>query len=568
MSKRARTLLASMMRTLFVLSVARAFAPARPRELHRFAPRFGSALVEPEKASSASRAYPGKVLSVESAGPLSLLTISVTDISGSDLVGRACGSGIVLAARPPLAFALCPSDPGAAAEGAEVALEPPPDDRASSAIRTIPGVGDIALIDRPLLTGHGAIDVLAPLGRGQNSLLVHDGAGDVAGAIRALVSGARRGDAWLHVAYAQTRHGAGAVAFAVEDRVEAFAPPALDDDMLEDTSAAAAAAGMLAAHEAVSWAEDRARRGDDALVVVDDVGVLRRLFAHTTEAVRSAFGAAGVAVESGAEERAFYSTLVQRAAQFNAASGDGSVTLVLVAREVAATPAPPAIDEDRAFHVEEFAGESEKIKARVSTMAKAGIAITPAILAKVGIPVPVRAGADVGAGVDAADDFTFSSAEIDDLCSITDGSLVLVAGGGGSDGGGAVACWPNLDPQRSLTRVGTGADTVAQADAPAVRALAGPLRLLINQARKPRLPPPSPCHPPFCVRHGHPAVAHPLRCRRAGIGCWRIRRAARARDPRLDARAWAQVGAPENAVRPAARRQERRAVAARRGTWR
>ena len=123
-------------------------------------------------------------------------------------------------------------------------------------------------------------------------------------------------------------------------------------------------------------------------------------------------------------------------------------------------------------------------------MANAGIAITPAVLAKVGIPAPaIIAATSEGAGAGNADGadgphrddarHSFSSAEIDDLCSITDGSLVLESAG---DGGGAVACWPNLDPQRSLTRIGTGADVEARADAPAVRALAGPLRLLINQA--------------------------------------------------------------------------------------
>ena len=84
-------------RTLVLLSVARAFAPAR--RVAPFASRLGSTLAEPERATSACM-YPGKVLSVASAGPLSLLTVSITNISGSDLVGRACGAGVVVAARP------------------------------------------------------------------------------------------------------------------------------------------------------------------------------------------------------------------------------------------------------------------------------------------------------------------------------------------------------------------------------------------------------------------------------------------------------------------------------------
>ena len=264
-------------RTLVLLSVARAFAPAR--RVAPFASRLGSTLAEPERATSACT-YPGKVLSVASAGPLSLLTVSITNISGSDLVGRACGAGVVVAARPPLAFALCPSS---CAADDVVSLEPAAAHAdGDGACRAIPGVGDIALIDRPLLTASARSTCSRR--RRAEFLLVHDGRRR-RGSDRSIAAGARRGDARLHMR-TRRRGGADAVAFGAGDIV-AFAPPALERWTVAIT--VAAAAGSRA--QAVSWAEDRARNGDDALAIAHDVGVLRQLFTHTTAAVRDAFSA-------------------------------------------------------------------------------------------------------------------------------------------------------------------------------------------------------------------------------------------------------------------------------------
>ena len=65
---------------------------------------------------------------------------------------------------------------------------------------------------------------------------------------------------------------------------------------------------------------------------------------------------------------------------------------------------------------------------------------------------------------------------IDDLISMSDGQIWL------DERLEAIGQQPPMDPQRSVTRVGIGADTQSRADAPALRSIAEGLRLDLSQA--------------------------------------------------------------------------------------
>ena len=168
--------------------------------------------------------------------------------------------------------------------------------------------------------------------------------------------------------------------------------------------------------------------------------------------------------EGGAssEMRAFYSSIIQRAGQYKEKKGGGSVTLLLL------TPIPKiqSGDEDTIYTQTDFEGSSDKVKARLQLLVDKKIPLTAATLRKIDIPIPSATEGQRRLALQ----------HIDDLVSMSDGQIWLdekLQEAGQS---------PPMDPQRSITRVGIGADTQSRADAPAVRKIAEGLRLDLSQA--------------------------------------------------------------------------------------
>ena len=171
---------------------------------------------------------------------------------------------------------------------------------------------------------------------------------------------------------------------------------------------------------------------------------------------------------SSSEMRGYFSGLIQRAARFNAKRGGGSVTLILLST----LPDPNAdVDVDdgdaaaAAFDASDFDSMSEKIRARIRMLVNAGVPLTSANLRKIKLPVPRPSAA--------RDRKRLALQHVKDLISMSDGQVWLDAGQGRS---------PPLDPSRSITRVGIGADTPCRADAPVLRSVVGSLRFKFQQA--------------------------------------------------------------------------------------
>ena len=138
------------------------------------------------------------------------------------------------------------------------------------------------------------------------------------------------------------------------------------------------------------------------------------------------------------------------------------MTLVLICE----LPKLSGGDEDTVFSEDDFEGGSEKVKARIQLLTKKGIPLTAANLRKIDIPVP---SASEGKR-------RLVLQHIDDLISMSDGQIWL------DETLREAGQYPPIDPQRSITRVGIGADTDSRADAPALRRVAEGLRLALSQA--------------------------------------------------------------------------------------
>lgn len=367
-----------------------------------------------------------------------------------------------------------------------------------------PKISDIGLIDSPLVTGITAIDALTPIGKGQNMLIIGTeemdecgGGGGENGNVRLNKRG------WMinllrNVVENHRRSGGNMLCFfcltSTDPKVRTFVLQGISDAGIRDdivtvlastTSTSfgtnskhdnriGAAEAVAAAATACTLAEHHAlTMGGDAVVVIDDVNLHKSLWDITTHELVGVFGTKSVVEAdlnggSSSEMRGYFSGLIQRAARFSIKKGGGSVTLILLST----LPDPDGgIDNDEewtttTFTASDFDSMSEKIRARIRMLVSANVPLTATNLRKIKLPVPRQSAAE--------DQRRLAMQHIEDLISMSDGQVWL----DGSMKGRS----PPLDPSRSITRVGVGADTLSRADAPALRSVVGSLRFEFQQA--------------------------------------------------------------------------------------
>jgi F0F1-type ATP synthase alpha subunit len=335
----------------------------------------------------------------------------------------------------------------------------------------IPLVAHIALINNPMLSGNTMMDTLAPVGRGQNMLLIGHNMTQLRGLALDFVRTQIR--ASTKVVYASTEYDRETALKRLQDAgiaddVQFVGTKAGKKDVsAKNDEVSRAAEAVLIASTACSIGESYAlQKGMHSLVVVDNIDLHKKFWDATTRVLVDVFGVDAVVKadrEGGAssEMRCFYSSLIQRAGQYNGKHGGGSVTLLLL------TSIPIAhADDDTVFQLSDFEQSSERMKERINLLVKKNIPLTAATLRKINMPIPT-----VSEG-----ERRMVLQHIDDLISMSDGQVwfdeTLEANGQ----------QPPMDPQRSITRIGIGADTPSRADAPAIRRIAEGMRLELSQA--------------------------------------------------------------------------------------
>ena len=331
-----------------------------------------------------------------------------------------------------------------------------------------PGIADIALINTCMLTGTTMIDTLAPIGRGQNMLLIGEDSSQMRGlALDFMRTQNRLGH--TKCVYAATDTDPDEAWQRMQDAGLAndihFVGRPRDSGSGDDMSRAAAA--VTTASTACAIAESYAlQKGLHTLVVIDNIDLHKVFWDATTRVLVDVFGIDAV-VESdrsggaSSEMRGFFSSLIQRSSQYKEKRGGGSVTLLLIA-----TIPSSKTDVDTVFEPSEFEQMPDVFKTRIQLLTQKKIPLTATNLLKIGIPVP---SASEGQR-------RLILQHIDDLMSMSDGQIWL------DERLQAKGQQPPVDPQRSITRVGIGADTQSRADAPALRSIAEGLRLDLSQA--------------------------------------------------------------------------------------
>ena len=430
---------------------------------------------------------------------------------GGDLVGRQVlfengQRGVVVIHRPPMVFVYAESDgnkssSSAALEGSITVLEnlfniQIPDNLQQSdcfgrgnnmdddidiaailqrpIFAPIPQVKDIALINKPLVTGVSMFDALAPLGKGQNMLLIGHDIDDMRRYITDILSIQTKETPATKCVYASAGNAEQQAqvqclleAAGVDQDVLLVSSDTVDNVDKDDASCAAEA--TVVAATACAIAESFAtQQGMDTLVIIDTIDQHKKIWDTTTRVLVDVFGVDSVVKgdrDGGAssEMRAFFSSLVQRSAQFNSKRGGGSVTLVLLQT----IPKISSENQDEiVFSPEDFEQSPDKVQERIKLLVRKKIPLTATNLRKIQIPVP---SADEGVR-------RLALQHVDDLISMTDGQIWL------DERLEESGRCPAMDFQRSITRIGIGADTESRADAAAMRRVVEGLRLDLSQA--------------------------------------------------------------------------------------
>lgn len=413
--------------------------------------------------------------------------------SGGDLQGRNVlfddgSKGIVVAHRPPLVFVYTTSTPNKDFKSDNVSLDGLVQVlksrmdleeysgsqfvgrryRSRDVFAPIPQVTDIALINNPVLTGITMFDALAPIGRGQNMLFVGHDLDDMRKYTMDFLYNQLRSNPGVQCIYAAIDDANKVDALldkqGIRKSVQVVSPQSVVDENTDELAFAAEA--VVVAAQACAMAEWMALQdGAHTIVVIDTLDWHKKLWDGTTRVLVDVFGVDAVVRadrEGGAssEMRTFFSTLVQRAAQFNVKRGGGSVTLFLLSQ------IPPIQDaEGFVFSEADFENSTDKVKQRIQLLTQRNVQLTVDNLRKVNIPIPSAAEGKR----------RFALQHVDDLISMSDGQIWLDEKLQNS------GQFPPMDPQRSITRVGIGADTDSRADAPAFRRIVEGLRLMLSQ---------------------------------------------------------------------------------------
>ena len=186
-----------------------------------------------------------------------------------------------------------------------------------------PAIVDRALVDRPLATGLLAVDAMIPLGRGQRELVIGDrGTGKTAIAVDTIIN-QRDGD--VVCVYAAIGQKMSSVVQVI-DAVRRYGAP---ERCLFVVGEADAPAGLqwLTPYAACTMAEYFVARGQDALLVIDDLTKHAAAYRQLSLLLRRPPGREAYPGDT------FYihSRLLERAAKWSPEKGGGSLTALPIA---------------------------------------------------------------------------------------------------------------------------------------------------------------------------------------------------------------------------------------------
>jgi len=334
-------------------------------------------------------------------------------------------------------------------------------------------LADMATISRPMHTGVTAVDALTPIGKGQNMLIVgSETLGRRKVGLDTAITQAKEGTVVVYVDASGDKDD-------IVPYLKKFSPELQNIVVVRGVCSASNTGGkssvdpglgVVAAATGATVAEYFRAKGQDTLVIIDDLDVHKKFWDMSERDVVALYGAAfdspGNLAAANSEMRAFYSTLFQRVGYLNNKAGGGSLSMLLLLDRPALLG--KGTGDGKGYTMQDFRDDvyGGKVRQRIQLMLDRGIVVTDEVCVKLSIPPP---------GEDASE-VKFKLRHIDELISLSDGQVIL------SDKLALQGLCPAVDSTTSLTRIGIGADNFAVASSPAMRAVAGRLRMELAQA--------------------------------------------------------------------------------------
>jgi len=307
-----------------------------------------------------------------------------------------------------------------------------------------PTQAERAALSEGISTGLIAVDVLAPIGRGQSMLICGanmTGKSTIASEIIHNALERNQFDKVIRCCTAPSvPHPAEVSELARDDAFAELAPP------LSPASPALVASLFTA----VAAGEEIRNAGGHALVVLDTIAPLTESWELALTWVQAHRGCAVDQDLVGAQRRALFASLMERAAALS--EGGGSLTLLVLLETVGARAAEAAASRESTYTLADFQGRKSSELERLQRLADRGVAITESRLVTIGIAAPsVAAGSDrVSVSSEAPMQRAVSCEAMRELQSLSDGQIVLC------EKAAAVGAFPALLPGATLSRFGLG----------------------------------------------------------------------------------------------------------------
>jgi len=300
-------------------------------------------------------------------------------------------------------------------------------------------------------TGIAAVDVLAPLGRGQSMLLCGPSGSGKSTLACDLVDYALRRNSFsqvIHFSTDSSNNGGKSAILPDDERILEFAAPRSKVDSAT-AGDATQLASLLNAFEVAQRVRDD---GGHALLILDTFGPALAAWDQAVTWSKLESGSSINADMLASHRRDFFANLLERAGSM--ASG-GSLTLLALMDTEAFGAGPGAVematlaDVGKAYSIDDFAGRRQSELERLRRLLKRGISLTDPLLASLGITPPSGSGQKGAADVGVARE----------LQSLSDGQIIL-------DGAAARAgAFPAVMPGATFSRFGLGSSGRAGASA-------------------------------------------------------------------------------------------------------
>ena len=356
-----------------------------------------------------------------------------------------------------------------------------------------PDVSQIQTISEPLHTGISCIDVLTPIGRGQNMLFIDPpfnksaqgytgGATSIFSSVMNKYSTVNDGVVAPRAFNSVTEKSLQCVyvsadSISLTPASQTMLPLAMNGSSDIEPTIEECARYWVLVNMATSLASNYRRNGKDSLVILGkDLRLLEKFWAYSSQCLMDSvykidyspteIAPVYDAAANNSERRLYYASIFQQVGKYNDSLGGGSLTLFCGTQDVlkeasASVDTPPSqskTETEAVYSMDDFKNSDDprhgtKVLFRLQVLVDRDISLTAAVLNKLNIPLPNSVIADSPPAI--SEEIAFAQ----ETTSLTDGHIVFYNHDSIDNSEkisfNTTGIFPAIVPCQSLSRVGT-----------------------------------------------------------------------------------------------------------------